>query len=120
MILLDEVHVVPAQMFRTTVGIIKAHCRLGLTATLVREDGYIEDLYFLIGPKIHEACWRELSTEGHIAYVVCNEVRCSMTKRFYAEYLKKTENDALRQLLCIMNPNKIRTIQKLLSWHRKE
>lgn len=54
MILLDEVHVVPAQMFRTVISIAKAHCKLGLTATLVREDERIDDLNFLIGPKLYE------------------------------------------------------------------
>jgi len=49
LILLDEVHVVPAQMFRKVLGIVKAHCKLGLTATLVREDQLITDLNFLIG-----------------------------------------------------------------------
>lgn len=49
LILLDEVHVVPAQMFRRVLGIVKAHCKLGLTATLVREDQLITDLNFLIG-----------------------------------------------------------------------
>ena len=51
--LLDEVHVVPAAMFRKVIGITKAHCKLGLTATLVREDEKIDDLNFLIGPKLH-------------------------------------------------------------------
>lgn len=49
LILLDEVHVVPAMMFRRVLGVVKAHCKLGLTATLVREDQLITDLNFLIG-----------------------------------------------------------------------
>jgi len=57
LILLDEVHVVPANMFRKVLGVIKAHCKLGLTATLVREDERIEDVNFLIGPKLYEANW---------------------------------------------------------------
>ncbi|KAK3289028.1 General transcription and DNA repair factor IIH helicase subunit xpb1 [Cymbomonas tetramitiformis] len=52
LLIMDEVHVVPANMFRKVIGIIKAHCKLGLTATLVREDGLISDLNFLIGPKV--------------------------------------------------------------------
>mmetsp|Transcript_8477 Transcript_8477/g.37800 ORF Transcript_8477/g.37800 Transcript_8477/m.37800 type:complete len:83 (+) Transcript_8477:1934-2182(+) len=57
LILLDEVHVVPANMFRKVLGVIKAHCKLGLTATLLREDQKIGDINFLIGPKLYEANW---------------------------------------------------------------
>jgi DNA excision repair protein ERCC-3 len=57
LLLMDEVHVVPAKMFRRVIGSVKAHCRLGLTATLVREDDLISDLNFLIGPKLYEANW---------------------------------------------------------------
>lgn len=57
LVIMDEVQVVPAQMFRTVTGLIKSHCKLGLTATLVREDELILDLNFLIGPKLYEANW---------------------------------------------------------------
>lgn len=62
------------------IGIVKAHCKLGLTATLVREDERIADLNFLIGPKLYEANWLDLTRAGHIANVQCAEVWCSMTK----------------------------------------
>jgi len=75
LLLLDEVHVVPAAMFRRVIGIIHAHTRLGLTATLVREDDRISDLNFLIGPKLYEANWLDLTRDGHIANVQCAEVR---------------------------------------------
>ena len=52
---MDEVHIVPAHMFRKVISITKSHCKLGLTATLVREDERITDLNFLIGPKLYEA-----------------------------------------------------------------
>jgi DNA excision repair protein ERCC-3 len=52
LVLLDEVHVAPAKMFRKCVSITHSRCKLGLTATLVREDALIEDLFFLIGPKV--------------------------------------------------------------------
>lgn len=94
-ILLDEVHVVPAAMFRRVVTTIKAHAKLGLTgapgnillyftllivcvtcsATLVREDDKIDDLNFLIGPKLYEANWMDLAKDGHIANV---QVGCPM------------------------------------------
>ena len=59
---------------------MKAHCKLGLTATLVREDERISDLNFLIGPKLYEANWLDLTRAGHIANVQCAEVWCPMTK----------------------------------------
>ena len=80
-IILDEVHVVPAQMFRRVVTTIAAHAKLGLTATLVREDDKIDDLNFLIGPKLYEANWMDLAQKGHIANVQCAEVWCPMTSR---------------------------------------
>lgn len=63
LLLMDEVHVVPAKMFRRVIGSVKAHCRLGLTATLVREDDLISDLNFLIGPKLYEANWVRCAVE---------------------------------------------------------
>lgn len=68
-ILLDEVHVVPATMFRKVVTTIKAHSKLGLTATLVREDDKVVDLNYMIGPKLYEANWMDLAKKGHIANV---------------------------------------------------
>ena len=62
------------------IGIVKAHCKLGLTATLVREDERIADLNFLIGPKLYEANWLDLTRAGHIANVQCAEVWCPMTR----------------------------------------
>ncbi|KAG8776641.1 transcription factor TFIIH complex ERCC-3 subunit [Serendipita sp. 397] len=67
--LLDEVHVVPANMFRKVVSTIKAHSKLGLTATLVREDDKVVDLNYMIGPKLYEANWMDLAKKGHIANV---------------------------------------------------
>lgn len=60
LLILDEVQVVPADMFRKVLTTCKAHCKLGLTATLVREDEKIKDLNFLIGPKLYEANWLDL------------------------------------------------------------
>lgn len=57
---------VPANMFRKVIGVVKAHCKLGLTATLVREDELISDLNFLIGPKLYEANWMDLTRAGHL------------------------------------------------------
>ena len=64
LMILDEVHVAPAQMFRKVLEIVNAHCKLGLTATLVREDDKIKDLHFLVGPKLYEANWMDLTQQG--------------------------------------------------------
>lgn len=61
-------------MFRRVLTIVQAHCKVGLTATLVREDDKIVDLNFLIGPKLFEANWMELQNNGYIAKVQCAEV----------------------------------------------
>ncbi|CCF57875.1 hypothetical protein KAFR_0D02280 [Kazachstania africana CBS 2517] len=116
-IILDEVHVVPAAMFRRVVSTIAAHAKLGLTATLVREDDKISDLNFLIGPKLYEANWMELSQKGHIANVQCAEVWCPMTAEFYQEYLR--ESARKRMLLYIMNPTKFQACQFLIQYHEK-
>lgn len=116
LMLLDEVHVVPAAMFRKVVAITKAHCKLGLTATLVREDERIDHLNFLIGPKLYEANWLDLQRGGFIANVQCVEVWCPMTKQFFAEYLDP-QHAARRQALYVMNPNKFRACQFLMQYH---
>ncbi|CAO3658078.1 unnamed protein product [Rhizopus microsporus] len=116
-LLLDEVHVVPANMFRTVVTTIAAHAKLGLTATLVREDEKIDDLNFLIGPKLYEANWMDLASRGHIANVQCAEVWCPMTPEFYKEYLY--ENSRKRTLLYVMNPKKFQACQYLINYHER-
>ena len=115
LILLDEVHVVPAQIFRNVTNRIKTHTKLGLTATLLREDDKISDLNFLIGPKLFEANWMELSKQGHIARVQCAEVWCPMPTEFYNEYLKASSRK--KNLLYIMNPRKFQAAQYLINYH---
>lgn len=117
LLLLDEVHVVPANVFRKVIGVIKAHCKLGLTATLLREDEKIGDINFLIGPKLYEANWLDLQRDNYLATVQCAEVWCPMTKEFYREYLSSTPNR--RKLLYGMNPNKFRMCQYLVQEHEK-
>ncbi|PWN23242.1 DNA repair helicase rad25 [Microstroma glucosiphilum] len=114
-ILLDEVHVVPASMFRRVLTRIKAHSKLGLTATLVREDEKIDELNFLVGPKLYEANWMDLAAKGHIATVQCAEVWCPMTPEFYREYLR--ESTRRKMLLYCMNPNKFQAAQFLINYH---
>ncbi|KAF2483342.1 P-loop containing nucleoside triphosphate hydrolase protein [Neohortaea acidophila] len=118
LMVLDEVHVVPAEMFRRVTERIKTHSKLGLTATLLREDDKIKDLNFLIGPKLYEANWLQLSEEGHIARVQCAEVWCPMTTEFYSEYLQaRTTNK--RSLLSTMNPRKFQACQYLIDFHER-
>ncbi|XP_040368643.1 general transcription and DNA repair factor IIH helicase subunit XPB1-like isoform X2 [Rosa chinensis] len=118
LLLMDEVHVVPAEMFRNVIKFTKSHCKLGLTATLVREDEKITDLNFLIGPKLYEANWLDLVKGGFIANVQCAEVWCPMTKEFFLEYLKR-ENSKKKQALYVMNPNKFRACEFLIRFHEE-
>ena len=115
LMLLDEVHVVPAEMFRRVISSIKSHSKLGLTATLLREDDKISHLNFLIGPKLYEANWMELSQQGHIAKVQCAEVWCPMPTEFYDEYLRATAR--MKRTLYAMNPRKFQACQYLINYH---
>lgn len=117
LMILDEVHVVPASIFRKVTSAIASHSKLGLTATLLREDDKIKDLNFLIGPKLYEANWMELAEKGHIARVQCAEVWCPMTQEFYQEYLRSSARK--RMLLYIMNPRKFQACQFLIDYHER-
>ena len=117
LMILDEVHVVPASIFRKVTHSIATHSKLGLTATLLREDDKITDLNFLIGPKLYEANWMELADKGHIAKVSCAEVWCPMPTEFYQEYLLETSRK--RALLYTMNPRKFQACQFLIDYHEK-
>ncbi|XP_055849190.1 general transcription and DNA repair factor IIH helicase subunit XPB [Episyrphus balteatus] len=114
---LDEVHTIPAKMFRRVLTLVQSHCKLGLTATLLREDDKIADLNFLIGPKLYEANWLELQKRGYIARVQCAEVWCPMSPEFYREYL--TTKTSKKMLLYVMNPSKFRSCQFLIKYHEK-
>lgn len=77
LIVYDEVHLLPAPVFRVTAQ-IQARRRLGLTATLIREDGREGDVFSLIGPKKYDVPWRELETKGWIASASCTEIRVAL------------------------------------------
>ncbi|KAJ7106807.1 P-loop containing nucleoside triphosphate hydrolase protein [Mycena crocata] len=115
LLILDEVHVAPATVFRRVVTTIKAHAKLGLTATLVREDDKIADLNHMIGPKLYEANWMDLAAHGHIANVQCAEVWCPMPREFYREYLRAETRR--RTLLSCMSPTKFQACQFLVEYH---
>ncbi|CAF4067445.1 unnamed protein product [Rotaria sordida] len=95
----------------------RAHTKLDLTTTLVREDDKIVDLNFLIGPKLYEANWMELQNLGHIAKVQCGKVWCPMTPEFFQESVSIKNDQHRRLLLCIMNPNKFRACEFLIHYH---
>ena len=116
-VILDEVHVVPANMVRRVLTKVKAHSKLGLTATLVREDEKIDELNFLVGPKLYEANWMDLAEKGHIATVQCAEVWCPMSPEFYKEYL--VQDSRKKMLLACMNPNKFQACQFLIDHHER-
>jgi DNA excision repair protein ERCC-3 len=85
LVIYDEVHLLPAPVFRVTAQ-IQARRRLGLTATLVREDGREGDVFSLIGPKKYDVPWRELESRGWIAEASCTEVRVSLPEALRMEY----------------------------------
>lgn len=118
LMILDEVQVLPAQMFRKILSLLKSHCKLGLTATLVREDEKIKDLNFLIGPKHYEANWLDLQRDGYLARVKCIEIWCEMAVEFYAEYLKS--DSARRKKLYVTNPNKFFICRALINKHKND
>mmetsp|Transcript_117042 Transcript_117042/g.372631 ORF Transcript_117042/g.372631 Transcript_117042/m.372631 type:complete len:748 (+) Transcript_117042:594-2837(+) len=117
----DEVQVMPAKTFRTVATTVKAHCSLGLTATLVREDNLVHDLHWLIGPKLYEASWQQLQDDGFLARVRCVEVWCEMSKAFFAEYLRSMggKEGHLRRALWTCNPNKLIACEYLIRFHEQ-
>jgi DNA excision repair protein ERCC-3 len=111
LIIYDEVHLLPAPIFRVTAQ-IQARRRLGLTATLVREDGRQEDVFSLIGPKKYDVPWRELETRGWIAEAACNEVRVSLPDEVRMEYAVSEWRQKYR--IASENPTKSEVIARLL------
>jgi len=100
------------------LSVCSAHCKLGLTATLVREDEKIGDLNFLIGPKLYEANWLDLQRDGYLARVRCTEIWCEMTAEFYDVYLNS--DNRKKMLLYVANPNKFFICKSLLEHHKNE
>ncbi len=111
LIIYDEVHLLPAPVFRVTAH-IQARRRLGLTATLVREDGREADVFSLIGPKKYDVPWRELETRGWIAEATCAEVRVAMPEPLRMEYAVAEWRDKYR--IASENPAKDDVVATLL------
>jgi DNA excision repair protein ERCC-3 len=111
LIVYDEVHLLPAPVFRVTAE-IQARRRLGLTATLVREDGREEDVFSLIGPKKFDVPWRVLEQKGWIAEALCHEVRLGLAGELRMEYATAEWRDKFR--LASENPAKDDLVEVLL------
>ncbi|CUG88668.1 DNA repair helicase-like protein, putative [Bodo saltans] len=117
MLLLDEVHIAPAQRFQEVINCVKHHCVLGLSATLLREDQRIDNLRFLVGPKLYEANWLELTNQGFLADVVCVDVRCPMPPAYLRMYLDPQSTDESLCDISSVNPHKLWATQALLHFH---
>jgi DNA excision repair protein ERCC-3 len=115
LIIYDEVHLLPAPVFRVTAH-IQARRRLGLTATLVREDGREADVFTLIGPKKYDVPWRELETRGFIAEATCCEVRVAMPDALRMEYAVAEWRNKYR--IASENPTKDDVVGYLLDRYR--
>lgn len=117
LIVYDEVHLLPAPIFRMTAD-LQARRRLGLTATLVREDGREEDVFSLIGPKRFDAPWKEIEAQGYIAPADCVEVRVSLTESERLAYASTEPDERYRFASCA--PVKDGVVEKLVAKHRGE
>jgi DNA excision repair protein ERCC-3 len=112
LVIYDEVHLLPAPIFRVTAQ-IQARRRLGLTATLVREDGKEGDVFSLIGPKKYDVPWRELETRGWIAEANCTEVRVALPEPLRMEYAVAEWRHKYR--IASENPAKEDVVERLLA-----
>ncbi|AKK10636.1 DNA repair helicase XPB [Corynebacterium uterequi] len=117
LIIYDEVHLLPAPVFRMTSD-LQSRRRLGLTATLVREDGRESDVFSLIGPKRYDAPWKELENAGFIATADCVEVRTTMTDAERLVYATASTRDRYRVAACSVA--KLRVVDTLLARHAGE
>lgn len=114
LIIYDEVHLLPAPVFRITAE-LQARRRLGLTATLVREDGREVDVFSLIGPKKYDAPWRDLERQGWIATAECHEVRIDLPDELRLAYVTADKRSKYR--VSAENPRKLHLLQQLLTKH---
>ncbi|SDM94813.1 DNA excision repair protein ERCC-3 [Paenibacillus sp. yr247] len=117
LIIYDEVHLLPAPVFRATAE-IQATRRLGLTATLIREDGREEDVFSLVGPKKYDMAWKELESMGWIAKVACQEVRVSLSALDRDRYGASSARQQFR--IAGENAAKLDVIDHLLQVHANE
>ncbi|MBN1308747.1 MAG: DEAD/DEAH box helicase, partial [Chitinispirillaceae bacterium] len=117
LIIYDEVHLLPAPVFRFTAE-LQARRRLGLTATLIREDGRETDVFTLIGPKKFDVPWKDLERQGWIASARCVEIRVDLPLAEKMRYLSLPPRQQIR--LAYENPDKIPVVRELLQRHRAD
>lgn len=117
LVIYDEVHLLPAPVFRLTAG-LQARRRLGLTATLVREDGREEEVFSLIGPKQFEAPWKEIEAAGYIAEAHCYEVRVRLDAGTRTAYAHADGEDRYR--LAAASDAKIPVVKKIAALHAQQ
>ena len=117
LIIYDEVHLLPAPVFRITAE-LQAKRRLGLTATLVREDGKEDDVFSLVGPKRYDVPWKVLEEQGWIATAVCIEVRLPLPEDLKLSYSVAQKRSKFR--LAAESPFKIDVARDLVERHRQD
>lgn len=117
LIVYDEVHLLPAPVFRISAE-VQATRRLGLTATLVREDGKEGDVFALIGPKRYDVPWKVLESQGWIATATCTEIRLPQAINRYVDYAQSTEREKVR--IAAENPAKKAVVEELIEAHPGE
>jgi DNA excision repair protein ERCC-3 len=117
LIVYDEVHLLPAPIFRLTAD-VQSTRRLGLTATLVREDGAESDVFSLIGPKKYDVPWKEMERGGFIAPTTCYEVTVSMAHDWRVKYMDAAQRQKYR--IASENPRKLDVLQALLRRHEHD
>lgn len=117
LIVYDEVHLLPAPIFRMTAD-LQARRRLGLTATLVREDGREADVFSLIGPKRFDAPWKDIEAQGYIAPADCVEVRVTLPDSERLAYATAEPEDRYRLASC--TPAKNQVIERIVEQHQGE
>lgn len=117
LIIYDEVHLLPAPIFRITAE-LQARRRLGLTATLIREDGHEDDVFSLIGPKKYDLPWKQLEAQGWIAKATCYEVRLNLPPEMRLDYASAGERDKYR--IAATNPVKEAVVEDIIKRHEGE
>ncbi|WP_293697134.1 DNA repair helicase XPB [uncultured Agrococcus sp.] len=117
LVVYDEVHLLPAPVFKLTAD-LQARRRLGLTATLVREDGHEGDVFSLIGPKRFDAPWKEIEAQGFISPAECFEIRIDIDEQERLEYAASTDRERYR--IAASSPAKIGVAKRVLAKHDGE
>lgn len=117
LVIYDEVHLLPAPVFRMTAEIQATRC-LGLTATLVREDKREDDVFSLIGPKRYDAPWRDLEAQGWIAPATCTEIRVALPEDERLEYAIAEPTDRYR--IAATTNSKVEIVETLIQRHQRD